>query len=79
MGDCASDEIFNNLDFWTNINNELNVTANEDIPDFQCKFISLLGTFFPANNKITMTEWLECWSDNQRFGGSKLFIGFRKM
>ena len=39
MGDCASDEIFNNLDFWTNINEELNLTADENIPDFQCKFM----------------------------------------
>ena len=63
MGDCASDEIFNNLDFWKNINNELNITADENIPDFQCKF--LIAAFFPANKKFTMTEWRECWSDNQ--------------
>ena len=45
VGDCASDEIFKNLDFWTNMNEELNLTANENIPDFQCKF--LIATFFP--------------------------------
>ena len=49
MGDCASDEIFNNLDFWKNINEELNITAEENIPDFQCKF--LIGTFFPQTTK----------------------------
>ena len=57
MGDCASDEIFNNLDFWKNINEELNITAEENIPDFQCKF--LIGTFFPASNKITMNGWMD--------------------
>ena len=73
MGDCASDEIFNNLDFWTNINDELNITANENIPDFQCKF--LIGTFFSRKQH----DDLVYWSDNQRVGGSKLCIGVRKM
>ena len=54
MGDCASDEIFNNLDFWTNINEELNITANENIPDFQCKF--LIGTFF--DQQQNQDDWM---------------------
>ena len=65
VGDCASNKIFNNLDFWTKINEELNITTDENIPDFQCKF--LIGTFFvPTCNKITMAEWhqIECWSQS---------------
>ena len=57
MGDCASDEIFNNLDFWTNINEELNLTADENIPDFQCKF--LIGTLFVPKIASAQAELLQ--------------------
>ena len=43
VGDCASAEILNNIEFWKDINIDLNISTSIEnvIPDFQCKFSKL--------------------------------------